>query len=311
MRNRIMLLTDCREGACGTCRAVCDSGDYDLEDYSADALSERDRADGAVLTCRMRLNSDCVVTLDYASTAAIRGPAQKPHTLELRNIERIAEDAVELVLASEDGKALSFLPGQYVNLSPTGSDFVRSYSFSNAPGSPQANFLVRLLPGGAMSTWLLERAKPGDVVAASGPFGRFFLRDTNRPLLFVAGGTGLAPIMSMLESMAAEGVNPPGVDVIFGVGQPQQLMCLDSLGALVAKFANSSLTTTVVEPDATWDKAVGTTADALAAANISAGTQVYLCGPGAMIDACAASLDEKGISQKDRIFEVFVPAEEK
>ena len=91
-----------------------------------------------------------------------------------------------------------FLPGQYVNIQVPGTDQTRSFSFSSAPGADEAGFLIRNTPHGVLTTYLRDRAKPGDAIEFNGPLGSFYLREIKRPVLFLAGGTGLAPFLSML-----------------------------------------------------------------------------------------------------------------
>ena len=105
----------------------------------------------------------------------------------------------------DDRGALGFLPGQYVNIVVPGTDQTRSYSFSSGPQADEVAFLLRNTPTGALPTYLRERAKVGDRVEFTGPLGSFYLREVKRPLLFLAGGTGLAPFLSMLEKIGADG----------------------------------------------------------------------------------------------------------
>ena len=108
-----------------------------------------------------------------------------------------------------EGEAPHFLPGQYVNVVVPGSGLVRAYSFSSAPGARHASFVVRNVPGGRMSTWLPAEARPGDEVSFLGPFGSFYLRPQQRPVLMLAGGTGIAPFLSMLAVLDASGFAQP------------------------------------------------------------------------------------------------------
>ncbi|MDF6710468.1 FAD-binding oxidoreductase, partial [Escherichia coli] len=123
------------------------------------------------------------------------------------NVE-LHNDAAVVLELDVDATAPVFLPGQYVNIGVPGSGQRRSYSFSSAPGETKISFLIKKIPGGVMSTWL-EAAKPGDKLDLQGPLGSFYLRDVQRPLLFLAGGTGLAPFLSMLEVLARSNSQQP------------------------------------------------------------------------------------------------------
>jgi benzoate/toluate 1,2-dioxygenase reductase subunit len=213
LRNKLRLESDCLEGACATCKGLCSSGEYRLGDYSEDALSDEEAAARQVLTCQMRASSDCVIELPYASTQAL-GKAGVPVqrlAMPVTGLETVAEGVVRLTLgAAEAGAAaMQFLPGQYVHLQVPGSEAQRSYSFSNAPvmagaAAGSMEFYIKLLPSGVMSDYLRQRAAVGDRIHVSGPFGRFYLRPPRRPILMVAGGTGLAPMLSMLRSLLAQ-----------------------------------------------------------------------------------------------------------
>src|SRR5258707_4476940 len=110
-----------------------------------------------------------------------------------------------------------FLPGQYVNVTAPNGTVTPPYSFNSAPGADVATFLIRNVPGGKMSAYLAATAKTGDRLALTGPFGNFYLRAPRRPILFLAGGTGVGPILSMLEYLAARGANDQAVQLVYGV----------------------------------------------------------------------------------------------
>ena len=145
LKNRIRIETDCLEGACATCKGVCTSGDYRLEDYSEEALSPEEAARREVLTCRMHVLSDCVIEYPYDSSLALKAPPAA-RTARVVEIGEAAENVVRLVLAPDDGGAepLAFMAGQYVHLGVPGAGAARSYSFANPPS--------RTDPGGSNST---------------------------------------------------------------------------------------------------------------------------------------------------------------
>lgn len=198
-RARINLPMDCSDGVCGTCKCRAESGRYDLgDDYIEDALTEDEKARGLVLTCQMVPESDCVVAVPASSGAC--KTEQSTFAATVTKVERHNDAAVVLEL-EVNGAPPIFLAGQYVNIDVPGSGQRRSYSFSSAPGASTISFLIKKIPGGVMSTWL-ESAHPGHKVELTGPLGSFYLRAVERPLLFLAGGTGLAPFLSMLEVLA-------------------------------------------------------------------------------------------------------------
>src|SRR5690242_14786794 len=170
-RQGIGLLTDCREGACGTCKAKCLSGEYQLNDHSTEALPEVEASSGFVLTCQMRVRSPCVVEFDYPFSKTSGRPAA-PLTTTIRSLARVSDTVMCVRLEAASGERLSFLPGQYANLLVPGTSVARAYSFANEPERGELAFYVRLLEGGVMGDYLLRRARPGDLVALNGPLGR-------------------------------------------------------------------------------------------------------------------------------------------
>ena len=225
LKNRIRIETDCLEGACATCKGVCTSGEYRMDEYSEDALSAEEAARREVLTCQMHVLSDCVIEYPYPSTFSLKAP---PATRKGRvaGIETVAESVVRLVVEPEDGDRgpVVFMPGQYVHLGIPGTDAVRSYSFANPPEETgRYTFFIKVLEEGAMSDYVVGPARPGDEMPVTGPFGRFYLRPPARPIVMVAGGTGLAPMLSMFDHMLATGATGQPIHLLYGANTPAEL----------------------------------------------------------------------------------------
>ena len=151
-RARINIPLDCRDGACGTCKAFCESGEFDGGYYLEDALSDDEAQNGYVLPCSMKPRSDLV--LQIATTSAVAKTSAATHRGRITALDRLSPTTVGLTIEIDDRDALAFLPGQYVNIAVPGTEESRSYSFSSAPQDQELTFLVKLTPGGVMSTWL-------------------------------------------------------------------------------------------------------------------------------------------------------------
>jgi benzoate/toluate 1,2-dioxygenase reductase subunit len=309
-RHGIRLLTDCREGGCGTCKASLQTGRYSLDDYSQDALPDAELADGRILTCRLRPESHCVIEFDYPLSAVRRGAGPGARAASIAQILPVAEDVIELTLESQDGKPFNFLPGQYANLQAPDTTIVRSYSFVNEPGSTRATFLIRVLRDGAMSGWLQGQASPGAAMTVAGPFGRFFVRDPERPLVFVAGGTGVGPIISMLNSLKTAGTMPPSVKLAFGVNTSPGLFHREQVEQLIASFPQGELALAIMNPASGWDRLTGTAVDALDTFEIGAEDHAYLCGPPIMVERAEAALEVRGLEKRAIFAESFIPTSE-
>ncbi len=314
LRNKLRLESDCLEGACATCKGLCSSGEYRLGDYSEDALSDEEAAARQVLTCQMRASSDCVIELPYASTQAL-GKAGVPVqrlAMPVTGLETVAEGVVRLTLgAAEAGAAaMQFLPGQYVHLQVPGSEAQRSYSFSNAPvmagaAAGSMEFYIKLLPSGEMSDYLRQRAAVGDRINMSGPFGRFYLRPPQRPILMVAGGTGLAPMLSMLRSLLAQQQALPPIHLLYGAASSAEFCDGNSLQDLMDQGLPLTVQRIAVGDGPGQGHVTSLLRPELLDAN---GSDVYLCGPPPMIEAAERWLRAQGVPASQVYAEKFLPS---
>lgn len=293
------LLTDCSNGQCGTCTAQLVSGTVALDDYDTAVLPDADRDSGAVLPCVCRVHTPCAIEFPYDSTEALsEEPA--PMQAEVTAVEQVASEIVRLQLQVADD--VVFEPGQYVRIQPAGTDVSRSYSMANAPGVNRLEFFIRSVPGGAFSQWLAG-ARVGDAVQLSAPHGTFFLRDEDRPRLFVAGGTGVAPFLSMLRSMAAS----PGAQrttFVIGARTPGHLFAMDELKRLGTKLQGMDLQI-AVEQDGGADCHTGYPTDLINTLGLDPTTRVYLCGPPPMVEAGRRAAEAAGLPRADVLCERF------
>ncbi|MFJ2756949.1 benzoate 1,2-dioxygenase electron transfer component BenC [Nocardioides sp. NPDC087217] len=308
-RQRINIPLDCRDGACGTCKALCESGEYDGGTYIEDALSEAEAAEGYALPCSMKPRSD--LALQIATTSEVAKTGAASYTGTVVGLDRLSPTTVELAIDIPNRGELAFLPGQYVNIAVPGTEVTRSYSFANAPHEERLVFLVKLTPGGAMSTWLTERAAVGDEVTFTGPNGSFFLREARRPVLMLAGGTGLAPVLSMLRQLDVDGCDRGG-RLVYGVSTDDDLVKLDEVEELVSRL-----------PGFTWDHCVSDPASTAANKGYvmsligdedlhDGDVAIYLCGPPPMVEAVRTHVAGAGIEPTGFYYEKFalaVPAD--
>ncbi|SIQ85188.1 benzoate/toluate 1,2-dioxygenase reductase subunit [Rhizobium sp. RU33A] len=302
-RNQINLPMDCSDGVCGTCKCRSETGTYDLgDDYIEDALTAGEAASRLVLTCQMRPTSDGIVSVPTRSSVC--KTAQQKLATTVTRVTAHGDAAVVLELQMEGDCRPQFLPGQYINIDVPGSAASRSYSFTTAPGENHLGFLIRKLPVGLMSNWL-SHAKPGDRVTATGPLGSFYLRDTERPLLFLAGGTGLAPFLSMLEVLVAKQSWQP-VHLVYGVTKDEDLVLIDVLESYVDRLPDFSFTTVVADQGSKHPRK-GWVTDHMPTGLLSGETDIYLCGPPPMVDAVRTWLSAHDISPNSFHYEKFTP----
>lgn len=301
-RQRINIPLDCRDGACGTCKAFCESGTYRGGDYIEDALSADEAAAGYVLPCSMKPTSDLVLRI--ASTSEVAKTGAATFTGTLTGLDRLSPTTVAVTVETPQRDQLAFLPGQYVNITVPGTGQSRSYSFSNAPDDERLTFLVKLTPGGVMSDYLTERAAVGDELTFTGPNGSFFLRDTARPLVLLAGGTGLAPILSILRALRAAGSTRP-THLLYGATTDDDVVELDTLRALAADLPELTWDYCVADPASTAPNK-GFVTSLLTAEHLhDGGVEVYLCGPPPMVEAVRTHVADLGVEPAGFYYEKF------
>ena len=297
---------DCRDGACGTCKCQCESGEYTLGSYIEDAMSEDEAREGFVLTCQMKAKSDCVIRIPASSAVCkVKAGAMGAEMVAVRQLS-----PTSIGFAVRVKEALSYLPGQYVNVSIPGTSQTRSYSFSSMPKDGVVEFLVRNIPNGLMSSYLAGTAKPGDALTLTGPIGSFYLRDVTRPLLFLAGGTGLAPFLAMLDVLQQKGSTQP-VHMIYGVTNDADLVETDKLAGFAAAIPGFTYVTVVADPASGHERKGYVTHHLPDAALHGGNVDLYLCGPPPMVDAVRAYLAAKGVKPASFHFEKFNPSETK
>ena len=305
-RQGINIPLDCRDGACGTCKCFAEAGRYDLGDeFIEDALSDDEVQQGYVLTCQMRAASDCVLRVPASS--AVCKTQQASFEAAISDVRQLSESTIALSIKGESLSSLAFLPGQYVNLNVPGSEQSRAYSFSSLQKDGEVSFLIRNVPGGLMSSFLTGIAKAGDSMTLAGPLGSFYLRNIERPLLLLAGGTGLAPFTAMLEKIAEQGSMHP-VHLIYGVTNDFDLVELERLQALSALIPNFSFSACVANPDS-QHPLKGYVTQHIEPSHLNAGdVDVYLCGPPPMVEAVSLYIREQGITPAHFYYEKFAAA---
>ncbi|MCV2489857.1 benzoate 1,2-dioxygenase electron transfer component BenC [Geodermatophilus sp. YIM 151500] len=306
-RSRINIPLDCRDGVCGTCKAFCESGEFDMGGYLEDALSDDEAGSGYVLTCSMRPRSDLV--LQIASTSAVAKTSAATHRGRITALDRLSPTTVGLAVEIDDRDALAFLPGQYVNIAVPGTEESRSYSFSSAPQDEELTFLVKLTPGGVMSTYLEERARVGDEITFTGPHGSFFLRESDAPLLLLAGGTGLAPILSILRTLESDGIaNGRPMHLVYGVTTDDDLVEMAAIERLAGGIEGLTWDYCVADP-ATTAPNQGYVTGLYGPEHLhDGGAAVYLCGPPAMVEAVRKHVSGLGVAPSGFYYEKFALA---
>ncbi len=304
----------CQSGNCGTCKCELVSGDILELEYSEHALSPDERGRGIVLACRSQMWSDVVVRrLDSEDFVVHPSRVMRCRVVEIANL---THDILRLRLEIVVGGPFTFSAGQYAQLElPVAPGVSRDYSMANRPDQPLLEFHVRVMPGGSVSHRIATALKIGDMVKVSGPMGTSYLRAQHPgPMLCIAGGSGLAPIVSIAGTALASGF-AEAVHLYFGVRAERDVYFERELAGLQERHANFGASIVLSEPGATSSSGTllprryGLVTDAVAAdfAHL-AGFKAYFAGPPPMVDAASALVKARAVGLRDIHADAFFPA---
>ena len=288
---------ECASGSCGSCKGRLQEGEVDMIWPEAPGLTERDRRKGGrVLCCQALPRTDCTVQVRLVETAADE-PAPAPFTAACEVLERLIRGVVLIRCRPE--RPVPFLPGQYVLLQVPGGER-RAYSMANTEAET-LDFIVKEKPGGHGSRYLFEDLAAGDTLSLEGPYGRAYLRaPPEREIVCVAGGSGLAPMLSVVQAALARPDAPP-VRLFFGANSADELFMVDAMEALAAR--HERLTLTIAVRDGAPGCATGLVGDvALAAMEALDECDFYMAGPPGLIDALLRPAMKSGKIRPERIF---------
>lgn len=298
----VTLEYSCRTGRCGICKALLTQGDTAILRPEGESLSPEEAEKGLILTCCRAAVGDIV--LDVESLDRLAGLEIKTMPARIVSIERLAPEIVRLVLKTPPASPLRFVAGQYVDILADGVR--RSYSLANAPREDGLlEFLIKRYPGGQLSSYWFERAKPNDLVRIEGPFGTFFLRESPPAnILFLATGTGIAPVKALLEELASDRGRALYHHIrVFWGNREAENFCWDAV-ALGLDIGFHHLLT---GRDASWGGQRGYVQDAAVRDGIDpVNTVVYACGSNAMIASARNTFTALGLPAKRFFSDAFV-----
>lgn len=307
LRQGIVLPYSCRTGSCATCKGRVVSGEVDYGDYQEQALNASEREQGYALLCQAQPLSDLEV--EAREVAAAEEIEIKLLPCRVVRMTTVAHDVMELRVQLPQNQRFHYLPGQYIDLLMRDGRR-RSFSIANPPGEEGVLELhVRRVPDGYFTNYIFDGMKERDLLRFQGPLGTFFLRDgdESRPLVFVAGGTGFAPIKAILEHAFAEGINRP-VHLFWGARAAHDLYMRELVESWQQQYDNFTFTPVLSDPgkDADWPGDTGWVHDAVTLyyPDLS-GHQVYASGPPPMIEALYKSFPEHGLPRDHLFYDSF------
>ena len=281
LRQGYVLPYGCKSGACGSCKGRIVSGTIDYGTYQKKALNDEERAKGKALFCQAKPLSDLVV--EARAIGAAKDIQIKTLPCRIQKLERSADDVMVLHLKLPANEKLNFLAGQFIEfLLKDGSR--RSFSLANAPHDAELLQLhVRYVAGGKFTAHVFEKMKERDILRFEGPLGTFFLREeSDKPIIFVASGTGFAPIKAVIEHMQHKGIRRP-MTLYWGGRRPKDLYMNELAKTWPLKYVpviSDGL------PEDNWTGRTGFVHRAVMEdfPDLS-GHQVYACGVPIMVDS--------------------------
>jgi CDP-4-dehydro-6-deoxyglucose reductase len=300
-QKKIIIPYSCKTGRCSTCKCKLVIGDT-KELVEEVGLTEREKAEGWILSCVRTATTDLV--LEVEDLGGVLLPEARTHPCRIHSLEKLAPNVVKVVLRLPPKTIFNFIPGQYVDVIGPGG-IRRSYSIANAP--KEGNNLelhVKAVENGVMSHYWFNQAAVDDLLRLHGPQGTFFMRNlAQRELIFLATGTGIAPVKAMLEALPGLSPEqlPQSVTVLWGVRHEDDLYF--DVSALPGHYTYIP----VLSRAAVWQGERGHIQDALLRHKSElSNCSVYACGSAAMIDSAKTALIAAGLSERHFYSDAFV-----
>jgi naphthalene 1,2-dioxygenase ferredoxin reductase component len=287
----------CQSGNCGACKSLLLSGAVEMTPYSEFALTDEEKAQGLVLACRSMADDDIEIAWMEGEDLALH--ALRALDCRVEGLQRLTHDITAVTLAIEAGGPFDFTAGQFARVSFPGQK-PRDFSMANTPDAGHLVFHIRHMPGGAVSAFVANELRVGMPVQVAGPFGIAHYRDAHTgPILLLAGGSGLAPIASILETALARGRRGP-IHLYFGARDERDVYLEERFRALAAEHANLTYTVVLSQPEGPTQRRTGFLHEAVAADfQTLDGAKAYVAGPPVMVEAVTPVLVRRQMRRED------------
>ena len=310
LRQSIYLMASCREGGCATCKGFCADGEYLLGKYSSQALPDEEEAAGEILLCACFPSTDMEIEVPYTYDRISFSPENLFFEAHITKLQQVSSNVIRIVLERiGEQKQVKFESGQFFDLEIPGTTTTRSYSPANIENKEGIlEFFIRIVEDGKFSTYLKNEATIGQILRLKGASGIFGLKANGfTPRFFVAGGTGLAPVLSMVRHMQ-KWDEPQKCVIYFGVNTEEEVFLLDDLEKLASQMPTLELRACVWKYSDSWHGEKGSVVDILRRDLQLTGVNpdLYLCGPPGMVDATFAVCEDLGIPKKQIYLEKFL-----
>jgi Na+-transporting NADH:ubiquinone oxidoreductase subunit NqrF len=307
IRNGIQVAYGCRHGSCSACKCQVLEGDYEImgrvSEYS---LMSFEREEGFTLMCSTLVESDLVIEVDEEESDL---PFFAVHDFEAEIVENVActHDIQMIKLKLQEPANIEYASGQFFEFDIPDLVETRAYSLANKYSDGSIlEFHIKRVPEGKGSNYMCD-LQAGDAVTGSGPYGRMQLRNRDKDLIFVAGGSGMAPIKSLVEELFSEPFEKEAW-FFYGARSKKDLYLVEEWKELANQYPNFHFIPALSQPDATdeWDGEVGFIADViLRKLENTSNMNAYLCGPPIMIETACDALSKGGIKGTDISYDEF------
>ncbi|ACB35616.1 oxidoreductase FAD/NAD(P)-binding domain protein [Leptothrix cholodnii SP-6] len=314
LRQGIYIPHACCHGLCGTCKVQVSDGEVDLGAANPFALMDFERDEGKALACCCTLQSDVTIEADIEEEPDAEVIPVRDFAASVTRIVDLTPTIKALHLALD--KPIGFQAGQYVQIEIPGLGQSRAFSIANSPAavekSGEIELNVRIVAGGAGTGYLHQQLQVGDRLRLAGPYGRFFVRrSAGKPMLFMAGGSGLSSPRSMIVDLLEGGCTLP-ITLVYGQRSRDELYYDAEFRALAEQHPNFSYVPALSNEaeGSGWTGARGYVHDAAKAhfGGSFQGQQAYLCGPPPMVEACIGTLMQGRLFERDIYTEKFLSA---
>lgn len=306
LREGFALPYGCRNGACGSCKGKILEGQVDYGHYQENALSENEKHAGIALFCTAKPLTDVVI--ECKEVGAARDIPVKTMPCRVQKMEKVSHDVMVLHLKLPANERLQFLAGQYIDILLKDGKR-RSFSLANAPHDDELLQLhVRHIPGGQFTDLVFNEMQEKAILRFEGPLGSFFLReDSDKPAIFMAGGTGFAPVKAIVEH-ALQAHCKREMVLYWGARSLRDLYMADLPRRWRSEHANFTFIPVLSEPlpEDNWPGRTGLVHQAILDdfADLS-GYQVYACGAPQMVEAGRLAFAARGLPEDEYFADAF------
>ncbi len=294
-------------GSCGLCKVKVVSGGGDYLPTELPWISDEEKKQNIRLSCQFKVKQDVAISIPEELFLV------KEFKTTVEKITDLTHDIKEVTLHLDDPTEITPKAGQYIQFEvpeyeKTDERVYRAYSMASPPSDKNhVQLEIRLVPNGICTTYVHTLLKEGDEVTINGPYGEFYLRDTDKHIICIAGGSGMAPIKSILMDMADKGINRKAT-YFFGARSKRDLFLLDEMKALEEKMPNFKFVPALSEPqpEDNWEGEVGLITDVVRRiVTEGSNSEAYLCGSPGMINACIQVLGELGVAEENVFYDKF------